>query len=445
MTLAQSVRAKGELGMASRVGSIVARFGTTPTRMRRYLSVYVSITEEFGTRPTLPITASVLARHPDLVRAYRDRGVEFAIHGLIHNDHSQLGLDEQLRSISAAVAIFDAAAVPYCGFRAPYLRYNEATQAAARALGFRYHSSQAVEFAVLANLNHNGQAGRSYRRALTYYRAADAASCVARPRSIGSLVDIPVTVPDDEIMVDRLRLPDEGQKVAWLAVLDSTYRRGDLFTIQLHPERILQCAAALRAVLAEANARQPGIWLATLGDIASWWQSRQQTQLSVESLGGGSFRVQLRGDPRATLVVRGLGRVPADRWFGQDMTCGARDFTIASIRKPIVGVSRRTPGAVVLFLREEGYPVELADSGERLGAYVDVSGDNWDEISLLDRIDHAPGPLVRLWRWPEQARSALTVTGDIDSITLQDFGLRLWESSRAKSAASRSQPQQSPG
>ena len=445
MTLTQSVRAKGPLGMASRVGSIAARFGTTPKRMHRYLDAYVSITEEFGTRPTLPITAKVLERHPGLVRAYRDRGVEFAIHGLIHNDHSQFGLEEQRRSMAAAAAIFDAAGVPYCGFRAPYLRYNEATQDAARALGLRYHSSQAVEFAVMADANHSGHTSKPYQRALEYYRAADAASCVARPRSIGELVDIPVALPDDEMMVDRLRLPDHEQEVAWLAILDSTYRRGDLFTIQLHPERIRRTATALRAVLGAATVRRPRIWLATLGEISSWWRSRQQTQLSVSSAGEGSFCVQLTGDPRATLVVRDLNGVRADPWFGPEMTCPTRDFTIVSVRKPVVGVSERTPGVVVRFLREEGYPVEFTDSAERVGAYVDVAGDEWGEIRLLNRIDRAPGPLVRLWRWPEQARSALAVTGDIDSITLQDFGWRLWESSRAKPPVSQSRLRQSSG
>jgi len=42
-------------------------------------------------------------------------------------------------------------------------------------------------------------------------------------------------------------------------------------------------------------------------------------------------------------------------------------------------------------------------------------------------IEKAPGPLVRVWRWPDGARSALAATGDIDALTLRDFVVRSWE------------------
>ena len=43
---------------------------------------------------------------------------------------------------------------------------------------------------------------------------------------------------------------------------------------------------------------------------------------------------------------------------------------------------------------------------------------------LLAQIEGGDFPLVRLGRWPNGARSALCVTGDIDALTIWDYGLR---------------------
>ena len=104
-----------------------------------------------------------------------------------------------------------------------------------------------------------------------------------------------------------------------------------------------------------------------------------------------------------------------------------RDFEADAPRVPIVGVSRRTPSEVLRFLDEEGLPHEVSDASASYGAYVDVSAEDWTEASVLDAVDRAPGPLVRVWRWPHGARSALAVTGDIDALTLFDFAIRSWE------------------
>jgi hypothetical protein len=84
---------------------------------------------------------------------------------------------------------------------------------------------------------------------------------------------------------------------------------------------------------------------------------------------------------------------------------------------------------VLAFLAEEGFPAERGEDPSRYGAWVDVAGE-MDEKRILATIESSGGPLVRLARWPAGARSALSVTGDIDCMTLQDFALRLWETRR---------------
>jgi hypothetical protein len=136
--------------------------------------------------------------------------------------------------------------------------------------------------------------------------------------------------------------------------------------------------------------------------------------------------VRLDADPDATLLVRGLD-VPRTAWFGQDAIADVREFEAETPRAPIVGVSRRSPPEVLRFLEEEGLPYEVSDASGSYGAHVDASADDWNEADVLEAIERAPGPLVRVWRWPQGARSALAVTGDIDALTLYDFAIRSWE------------------
>jgi peptidoglycan/xylan/chitin deacetylase (PgdA/CDA1 family) len=397
--------------------------------MERCLDQYTRLAAEFGAPLTLPITASVLARHPTLIRRFVDRGVEFAVHGLFHDDHASLSLEQQQWRLARALGLFDAADVPCAGFRAPYLRANPATQEAVRSAGLRYDSTQAVAFPVLDGELTDQRSSAAWKRALDLYAALPADEVVVRPTSHRDLVDLPVALPDDEIMVDRLRLPPEAQTAVWLAILKRTYARGELFTVQLHPERIFACADALRALLTEVRATRPSVWVTHLSEIAAWWLQRGRMRLRVDQVGPDRYHVVLRGGPGATLLVRGLEGIETEAWVGRDRLARPQSFEVRSAVRPVVGVSRRCPEAVLKFLHQEGLPAEHSDEPGRYGTYLyhAAATTGLDQVRLLDQIERSPGPLVRLWRWPAGARSALAVTGDIDAITLQDFFLRPWE------------------
>src|SRR4029077_21164976 len=129
------------VGSASRTARVLSRFGATSASMARRLERYETLTRGHDALPTWPTTACVFERHPQLVRRYADRGVEIALHGLVHGDHAMLDLRQQRESIARAMAIFERGGVRPTGFRGPYLRYNAATLLALRELGLRYHSS----------------------------------------------------------------------------------------------------------------------------------------------------------------------------------------------------------------------------------------------------------------------------------------------------------------
>ena len=426
MSLVMSIRSRGPVGSAARTKRVLSRFGPTAAAMTRHLDRYEAIAAELGARPTWPATACVLRRHPDLLKRYADRGAELAVHGLVHGDHAVLDERRQRETIARALEIFERAGIEATGFRGPYLRYNQATLDVLRELGFRYHSSQAVVFPPQGDRSAAARSTPSYDLALELYSAVDARRVAVRPRLRDGLVDIPVAIPDDEIIVERLSLSPEERTSEWTDILDLTYQRGDLFTLQLHPERIPELADALRSTLVEARLRRPAVFIARLDAIADWWLRRSRFALHVMRVAGGIYRVHLDADDDATLLVRGAA-VEGELWHGADVVCRRRDFEVALARKPVLAVSPRTPDEVRRFLREEGYPYEISDDRAAYGAYVDVPAASWNERDVLDAIEAAPGPLVRVWRWPRGARSALAITGDIDALTLTDFALRSWE------------------
>lgn len=425
MSLTMSLQGRGRAETVARTAMVVSRFGTTVSAMARRLDRYDAIASRAGVRPTWPATACVLARHPEVLKRYAERGVELALHGLVHGDHAALDRKRQQETISRAVEIFARNGFHPTGFRGPYLRYNAATLEVLRTLGLRYHSSQAVVFPLLAS-DPDARAASSYRLALRLYAAVDARRIAVTPRLRDGLVDIPVAVPDDEIMLDRLRLAESARSAEWRHILDWTHRRGELFTIQLHPERIDELGDALEAVLHDAKRRMPAVWVAPLDEIATWWHRRARFTVGITPCGEGRSAVRISADDDATVLVRGI-EVQRTPWHGSDARTELRAFEVVSRRTPAVGVSLRSPDAVRRFLADEGFAVVDTDDDRSCGAFVDVPAADWSEADVLSAIEDAPGPLVRLWRWPGGARSAVAATGDIDALTLRDFVVRSWE------------------
>jgi len=86
------------------------------------------------------------------------------------------------------------------------------------------------------------------------------------------------------------------------------------------------------------------------------------------------------------------------------------------------------PKQVVSFLREQGYILDTGETATRCGTYMDAAtlARLTTEVELINYIEASPGPLVRYWRWPGGAKSAMCVTGDLDALTLLDYALRLF-------------------
>jgi polysaccharide deacetylase len=415
-----AARGKGAMGAARRVGAIGARYGLSPRRMEDRLSTVLRLVEPFGGVATLPITAAALQRHPFVVNRFADLGIEFAVHGYYHVDHVGLDAVEQDRQLAEARQLFSFAGVPAVGFRAPYLRWNEGTLHALIENGFAYDSSQSMHHAIPPELETD-----AYRRVLEFYGSLSAEEHPVLPRDEGGLVRIPCCLPDDESVVERLALPtSEAIAELWVEVWRRTHARGELFTMQVHPERIDVCGPGVAAVLRAGAEDSDGVWLASLREIAEWWSGRSAATLDLAHGADDRVRVRWSGPAGTTVLVRG------DVAIGEPWADGYRSvldasFELTSPRRPCIGVHPSSPDGLTTFLRAQGYVVERAHDPAthtvhlRRDAFV-----RSDERGVLAEVEGAGGPLVRFGRWPNGAKSAVAVTGDVDALTIWDYALR---------------------
>ncbi len=425
--LSVALKGKGPLTFIKRAWTLSRRYGPTTARMDRSLAQLVDVLRRYECHATLPITAVALERNPAVAQKYQEQGVEFAIHGYRHIDYSQLGLAEQRTHLEQARQIFAAAGIRVEGFRCPYLRENADTLTALSQAGLVYDSSPSLVWEVAAQ--HKTE---SYARVLDFYGARPAAEHLALPalHSPHGLVRIPYCLPDDESLIERLHWisPAEMEQV-WPAMFQDIHARGELFTLGLHPERAGACAGALVATLEQVRAAGAAVWRARLGEIAAWWRARAAAALEVTPLQDDGVQLALGGPPGVTLLLRGLEArtrtVPHADGYRQavEWPCVVR-----VARRPFIGLSPDAHPALADFLKQQGYIIETTSEPARYAFYLDQSKFSPQEgRRLLARIETTQAPLARLGRWPNGARSAFAVTGDIDALTLWDYIQRLRE------------------
>ncbi|MCB0154598.1 MAG: polysaccharide deacetylase family protein [Anaerolineae bacterium] len=365
-----------------------------------------------------------LARNAAVVRKYQTQGIEFAIHGYRHIDHSQLSVEEQNAHFQKAIQIFAEEGIDCKGFRCPYLRWNEATLAALSQNGLAYDSSNSLVWAI-----DQRHCTDSYYRALEFYGAQPASDYLALPKfNAGqNLVRIPYCLPDDESLIERLiwDSPAEMNQV-WPTMFQEIHQRGELFNLGLHPERTYDCADSLEATMRQVQAVATEVWRAPLKEIATWWKNRYQAEVEITDVETNKFRLTVNGPPGATVLLRSVESHTATKpWFDGYQQAVESPCLIQTNKRPFIGISPASSPDLTSFLKQQGYIVEISSQADLYPFYLDRPTFSPEQEQPLDaEINRGSFPLVRLGRWPNGAKSAFCVTGDIDAITVWDYGLR---------------------
>ena len=395
---------------------MATRFGLTPGRMESRLSDLAATVMHYGAAPSLPITASVLDRNPEVALRLREKGVELPVHGYVHTDMARLATGAQENHIEKAAAVFRRHGLDICGFRSPYLRYNADTLAALERHGFSYDSNLAFYWEPAGSLSDlSGEEADGLERGLRFYGPSTRREDRSLPRFVGKLVEIPVSLPDDEILLDRMGLAPERIGDVWNEMGHMALEAGELLTIQLHPERAVILRKSLRRVL-DISRRENTFWVATLAEIDSWWRARTGLRVEIEEAPGGGFILRNPAPGRMDLK----GRIPRANVEETAPDGAALDCKL----RPVIGVSPKVPESLKLSIRDQGYFFEISEDRAAFPVYVDAPT---HRTTVLDSIRNCNHPLICDSLWPSPYRAAMAVTGDIDCLTLGDFLRRFLE------------------
>jgi hypothetical protein len=418
-----ALKAKGVQKTVGRIRTLSNRYGLSASNMDRALEHFAKILAQYNSGATFPITAAALARSTGVIEKHQVQNIEFAVHGYYHVDHSQLSMQQQVSHFSKARRLFRERGVSSVGFRSPYLRIDDNTLKAIGEAGFLYDSSQSLVWDVV-----NGQETVAYRRVLEFYGARPAKTYPALPRIENGIIEIPYCLPDDEALIERLQFADErARSQPWLDMLEETHRLGELLTLGLHPERIFLCEAPLRKALQQARRLSPVVWIARLDEIAKWWSQRAAIKPSVTTMGRDEYCLEAEKLMGLTVLGRNVEVIgPTQKRDDRYVQATGEVFQFRSSTRPVIGISPSSDSALEAFLRQQGYVVEIAENMENCSIFLHrPQFAREDERALLAEIEGGGTALIRFGRWPHGAKSALCITGDIDALTIWDYGLRI--------------------
>jgi peptidoglycan/xylan/chitin deacetylase (PgdA/CDA1 family) len=425
------VTTKGLMHSFERSAQILKRF---LLGRRKFLQMITFLQNNFNgdTKITFCVTACLLAENSFLFKKLQQIGHDVAAHGYIHTNMKHKSKKEQIEIIRRCSRVFDEFSMPISGFRCPYLSYNMDTLDVLQQGGFAWTSNNMV-------LWRNGfSSGNGYHKSLkkinNLYTIEYAENHAVLPRIRDRCVDIPITGPDDEMLLERFRVK-EKKKIAgiWLEILRQTHERGELFHLLFHPERFGQIRDCIKEIVMKAREFDHPIWFASLKEITDWWKQRKGFRWEHEQTSGGRWRTWVSLPSRATVLMKlPKGSTAGEGTFYGDYirldpegprSDNGRLFACVEGRKSSIGISPRCSRDIETFLKEEGFLAEYTMNPEDHPVFIDGYPffSKKDEADVLRRVEESTVPLPRLWRWPDGAKSAFTISADVDSVTLMDF------------------------
>jgi glycosyltransferase involved in cell wall biosynthesis/peptidoglycan/xylan/chitin deacetylase (PgdA/CDA1 family) len=408
-------QSRGPRNALTRLPTILSRFGFSARKSTMQLDHFLAVTDKHKVTPTILVTGVTARRHPEMILELGRRGVEIGAHGFVHNDYSQLTHLEQVEQVGRARNELAALGLKVHGWRCPYSRSNEHTLDAVRQARLAYDATPVFEWPAFdaVGVTMTSEVRADYERLRRLFGVRDAGSQAVLPRLVNGLVEIPMSIPQDEDMIDRLHLDGTKCVDVWLWMVNESRRVGEAFVICLHPERAELMAGALDATLARAR-ELSDVWIVPLKEIAEWWTERAAAQLTISRAAEGRWTVCLKGSDR---VVARLG--------AQTIT-GAGMIEAESSSKPVVGLSNLWPNATQQRIQECGYLCEMVEPG-MTEFYLDDEFSFDTRPEVIVRALQGCTRITRLEPWPVSYRSCLSISGDIDALTLFDFAMRLQE------------------
>ena len=401
-------------------------YNLTPDKAMHRIERCIETLARYGCVPTLFTPGVIVQRYPQFIKHLRDQGAEIAVHGNQHvnlNDYPIVNAKDQLER---AVRTFDSFGIEAHGFRCPYVGCSDELLDSLPEGLFSYSSNRTIRWELPPEVVSSN--GYKYFDILNnIYNPNDASDMVCVPSNYSNLVEIPVCTPDDLQQYYGLNAGTAGIIQTWKHILNQTHHRGELFTLIFHTELANVCEQPFIEILNEARELHPPVWVACLRDISAWWLEKSKFRVDVDPSSNG-LHLSFNCSPRATILTRGLGHLDSENiWNGTYYRLPNEEVEVPAEPRPFVGLQDSTPERVLSFLQDQGYILDTGDTASKCGIFLDSSilARMTSQVQLIDYIEASTAPLVRYWRWPDGAKSALSITGDLDALSLLDYSFRL--------------------
>lgn len=425
MNLNAWLRIRSKRYLYQRVVHLHERYGLFADKFKEEILHCVKTVGGGSPALTFFTPGGVVERDPSFFRELAECGVEIGAHSYSHLDLRQCPTPEAVAQLVRALIVCEQHNIAVRGFRCPYLSCTDELLAALPTGLFEYGSNKAIYWQV-PTFPWNGKGGPVYETLQQFYHPAAAQTTFCHPTKIGEMLEIPVIVPDDLQMIDGMHLLRAGVGERWHEILRGTHARGDLYVLMFHLELVSSFEPELNALVQEARRMQPAVWVARLCEVSDWW--REKTKFGCEVIeNGSSLHLALHCTPRATVLARGVPVSESDLPWDEGYVVVERPvLQVPAGPRPFVGVEAASP-AIVEFLRESGYIVETGELARRCLTQVTAADlRRWtNEVELVQFIEAQKAPLVKFGCWPGRAKSAMSITGDLDALTLLDFTARL--------------------
>ena len=428
MKLDQWFKIRGPKYITQRAVLLAGRYGISPAKAQNRVLEGVRWLADLGCFPTFPVPALVIRKNPQYFQKLQESGVELCVHGYSHVALAQYPPDEAAEQLERASDIFARHGIAARGLRCPYLSCNTELLEALPNRLFEYSSNLALDWNVVPE-NQKHLPGEAIGAVLErVYQPEASSQIVSAPFIRAGMVEIPVSLPDDLELHDVLGLDPIGMSKIWSRVLEQTHIRAELFVLMYHPELMDHCQLPLTAIINRALALRPGVWMARLCDISTWWQ--EKAGFSVQVLEAQeNLTLTFDCTKRATILARGLDLgEPHSSWDGTYQWIKQQTLLIPRGIRPLLGVEPTIPEDIYSFLKNQGYILDTSPAGPECTIFLKNGMLNRfnNQVELVNLIEQMRVPLVKFGRWPNGAKSALSITGDLDSLSLMDYAERLF-------------------
>jgi peptidoglycan/xylan/chitin deacetylase (PgdA/CDA1 family) len=427
MNLEMWYQKRGLKFVCQRGWKLLNRYGLTEAKACRRIAACMSSLASNNASPTFPVPAKVIEHYPAFIHHLEGMGAEIAVHGYTHADLKACSPVQASQQLLKAVDVFEKHGLAAHGFRCPYLSCSDELIEAIPEGSFEYSSNQAIKWPVPTTFRPKIE--RIVSTLDQFYCSIEAQSNLCLPWFRKGMVEIPVCVPDDIQLFDGFQMSSAAVTRFWIDILAQVHQRGELFSLVFHPELFNNCIDSISEVVQEARGYFPGFWVAHLFEIAEWWLEKSRFSIQMTET-AESILLKFDCTPRATILARKLDPPGTllTPWMGDYQRINDSSLTVPCLPRPFIGISEDFPASLQSFLSEFGYQLESGENARKCALFLD--GESIKKfktnLELIDWIEKTDAPLLRYWLWPDGYRGALSLSGDLDALSIIDYSNRLF-------------------